>query len=130
MRPLFSLWVCLGSAVLREHLCVARDDLAAGIESVPATDHRSSGTDSMTDTVVHRERWDIKAVAIILTLTLQVSALVWGAATINSAVNSLEVTSAELRESVRELIREVGNNDARLRVLEDRATVRTNDEYR
>lgn len=73
----------------------------------------------------------LKTFAIVLALATQLSALVWGAATMSSSVDRLEEklseNSTETRQalrdmavSIKELARQANQQESRINVIEDR----------
>lgn len=61
-----------------------------------------------------------KDVAVLVTLGLQLAALVWGAATLKASVDDLRATVVEVRATLHTINDTQADNTARIRVLEDR----------
>jgi hypothetical protein len=64
--------------------------------------------------------WDVKSVAIVAGMLVNIGALVWGAATIKSTVDQLGMTMTSVVRQIDKMNDKVGDHDGRLRVLEDR----------
>lgn len=59
-------------------------------------------------------------VAVTITILIQISALIWGAAKIDSSNKQLQATTAKLEVTITSLQATIVNIDRRLAIIEDR----------